>query len=808
MYDYIQHRPTIPHDYRILENGTLVYAMNKGSSRPCKLGNIVDKTYVTEGIVYKVSIGKKYAFLPSKQLAHTESCSAILSVGTRVVALYAGNGKSAVYLAGIIAEPPGMANKHRYLIFFDDGSTQYVGILKVCLVCDVSRDVADDVPADMRIFIRDYLEKYSVRLKFDFIDGQSVSVEWKGEWWDCSVACIDASLIQVYYNKTNQTEWIYIGSKRIKPLLTPSTSFKDITKRRQTSVHDGSNLSDEEMKDEKELEQEIGITKIRPKKIEFETEEIDFEMENEANKAIDLGNQLEKMENRIIPPNKTPESAPNEVSLSTNGKEVREYVKVHPPVNQTSTVGIPKKFIYRSTLKKTNSANERDNKYIYKYRQLTDVGTEFVTHDCTYLCTNDIPENIEELNNENPFLIPMFCGWQRIIVKEPKRSTRLILYRTPCGKRLRNIDEVHEYLLITLSELTIDLFTFDSQICCFVEFAPEKVSINIPDLSYGCEPAPLSCVNNISNLYPAHVNYTTKYLYAKDVHATLDPNFLVCCNCDNDCSDSENCACQQLTLESYQLVFSQTPDDFEIGYVGRRLMQQVVSGVYECNSKCTCSKRCVNRVVQNDVNLRLQVFKTDKCGWGVRCLHDIPQGCFISLFTGQILTDQKANKDGTQFGDEYLAELDYIEVCENAKEGYEKSVREPDFDETLDESNVESVRETDSDETSNESNVNFKKRGKKAWSTKEGTKTMKFPIRNRNLRVYVQCLHCCTPNVFVQSVFVDSHDLRFPWVAFFAKEYIRAGTELTWDYNYKVGSVPEKVLFCYCGSKDCRGRLL
>jgi len=68
--------------------------------------------------------------------------------------------------------------------------------------------------------------------------------------------------------------------------------------------------------------------------------------------------------------------------------------------------------------------------------------------------------------------------------------------------------------------------------------------------------------------------------------------------------------------------------------------------------------------------------------------------------------------------------------------------------------------------------------------------------------------HSCGPNVFVQNVFVDTHDLRFPWIAFFALSYIRAGTELTWDYNYEVGSVPDKTLLCYCGAPECRGRLL
>lgn len=60
----------------------------------------------------------------------------------------------------------------------------------------------------------------------------------------------------------------------------------------------------------------------------------------------------------------------------------------------------------------------------------------------------------------------------------------------------------------------------------------------------------------------------------------------------------------------------------------------------------------------------------------------------------------------------------------------------------------------------------------------------------------------------MQNVFVDTHDLRFPWVAFFALSHIRAGTELTWNYNYDVGSVPGKFLICQCGAENCRGRLL
>lgn len=68
--------------------------------------------------------------------------------------------------------------------------------------------------------------------------------------------------------------------------------------------------------------------------------------------------------------------------------------------------------------------------------------------------------------------------------------------------------------------------------------------------------------------------------------------------------------------------------------------------------------------------------------------------------------------------------------------------------------------------------------------------------------------HSCNPNTFVQNVFVDTHDLRFPWVSFFALHYIPAGSELTWDYSYEIGSVPGKIMKCHCESAYCRGRLL
>jgi histone-lysine N-methyltransferase SETDB1 len=42
-----------------------------------------------------------------------------------------------------------------------------------------------------------------------------------------------------------------------------------------------------------------------------------------------------------------------------------------------------------------------------------------------------------------------------------------------------------------------------------------------------------------------------------------------------------------------------------------------------------------------------------------------------------------ANKEGRDFGDEYLAELDHIEVVEKIKEGYESSVTDIEDDSVI-----------------------------------------------------------------------------------------------------------------------------
>ncbi|GFQ77203.1 histone-lysine N-methyltransferase SETDB1-B [Trichonephila clavata] len=479
---------------------------------------------------------------------------------------------------------------------------------------------------------------------------------------------------------------------------------------------------------------------------------------------------------------------------------------------------------------------------------------------------------------------------RRLITKD---STRLkVLYRTPCGRHVRDLEEISLHLTLVSSRISIDFFSMDPCILVFRTFRPQEAYFKIPDVTYGKENVPVSCVNSWENEPPPHVEYSAERFAGPGVVLNERKEFLAGCSCTDNCQNSERCECQRITNKTKTRRFSE-----HLGYKHRRLKESVVTGVYECNSQCSCGPRCGNRVVQNGLQVRLQMFKTHRKGWGIRCLDDLEAGMFICIYAGQILTEQGADEDGNQFGDEYLAELDHIEVAEKVKEDYESEVtlddldldkkmekndedynhknessssdsevnicdEDSDFESSIRSSGVTAYTtrsrrrshltnfDSSSNASSNDSNSNldYKRKNKikelpdiirpsengarcvikRSLSVKCSVPVFQNnrPIEDRSTRsffgedsLYIMDAkskgnigrylnHSCEPNVFVQNVFVKTHDLRFPEVAFFAQNFIQAGTELTWDYNYEVGSVEGKVMYCYCDSKLCRGRLL
>lgn len=67
--------------------------------------------------------------------------------------------------------------------------------------------------------------------------------------------------------------------------------------------------------------------------------------------------------------------------------------------------------------------------------------------------------------------------------------------------------------------------------------------------------------------------------------------------------------------------------------------------IYECNKRCKCcSQMCTNRLVQHGLQVRLQLFKTQNKGWGIRCLDDVAKGSFVCIYAGEKTTRKLSGK--------------------------------------------------------------------------------------------------------------------------------------------------------------------
>ena len=255
----------------------------------------------------------------------------------------------------------------------------------------------------------------------------------------------------------------------------------------------------------------------------------------------------------------------------------------------------------------------------------------------------------------------------------------------------------------------------------------------------------------------------------------------------------------------------------DAGYDHRRLKNIYFTGIFECNSLCQCAPTCHNKVSQRPIQVKLQVFKTWKKGWGVRALHDIPEGTFVCKYVGKLYNSHEANIEGEKFGDDYFCELDLIELVERNKDGYESDVtdiEEEDHDKEKEKGDTltgmaangtnqdDNCHENENGNTSmNQEEVPAdqppKKKFKsirKYYSKDDREVFIIDAMKSGNVGRYLN--HCCDPNVYVQNIFQETHDLRFPTVAFFTCKFVRAGDELCWNYNYEESVF--RYSFCCC----------
>ncbi|XP_076034756.1 histone-lysine N-methyltransferase eggless-like [Oratosquilla oratoria] len=889
-----------------LSPNTLVYSMKYSLFARWVQAHIIEvEKREAKNIHYKIRYQKhsKGGGLPrimaGKFLAYHHVCLTRIPVGTRVIAKYkdedSKNVISGSFYVGIVAEVPTAANKFRYLVFFDDGYAQYVFHQDIRVVAESSECTWEDVAQDSSEFIREYLQMYPERPMVRLQKHNYIKTERNGRWWNAQVKEVDGSLVKMFFAAQNRSEWIYRGSTRLSPLFNKKLSLQARQEQQNKAI----------------IRRRTAFPSKNQAVVEYGT----FGQDSAAN----LIGQEQGTEARL---------------------ERRSYTR---KASSISSPVLPRDVI---------TLLEQERKGIVRILEVTTTIPQYAPHECSSKCVELLGGDMVMHKGKSPLLFPMFFGWRRQILKSrhAKRGNckTSVGYVGPCGRRMRNIEDVFHFLRLTSTKLEIDCFTFERDIRIANYWEPSKRIIWVEDISKCQESIGVSCVNSLDENQPLHMEYSNIRIPTSGVPLNTDPGFLICCDCEDDCWDKSKCACWQLTIESTRIKNGVNNPD--VGYQHRRLYEQVQTGLYECNSRCTCKSTCLNRVVQHPLRLKLQLFRTARRGWGVRTLHDIPKGTFIAVYVGRILSETKANQEGKSTGgDDYYAELDFIEVMEDYKEGYEDTVEE--IEEPCNDDGTKAAEEVDREESdicdsdgffseNEEDNTEvdkdfhaaqlakkqFEKRERsarirakeerknsqrgvdskrnveketaeskeekeeedkdvsknevkdvkdketekekpeekeKSESEKGSENTENHPENNeeessdeedeiqrkpqnfaasqsaiesstasargrrKSVRDYYSegdavyiidakstgnigryLNHSCQPNVFVQNVFVDTHDLRFPWVAFFASTNIRAGCELTWDYNYEVDSVPGKVKYCYCGAKKCRGRLL
>uniref|UniRef100_A0A7N8WQ00 Euchromatic histone-lysine N-methyltransferase 1a n=1 Tax=Mastacembelus armatus TaxID=205130 RepID=A0A7N8WQ00_9TELE len=252
------------------------------------------------------------------------------------------------------------------------------------------------------------------------------------------------------------------------------------------------------------------------------------------------------------------------------------------------------------------------------------------------------------------------------------------------------------------------------------------------DISRGYEAVPITCVNGVdSEPCPKNFKYIRDNCVTSPLNIDNDITHLQHCSCTDDCSSSI-CMCGQLSLRCWYDSEGRLPLDF---------CQHEPPVLFECNHACSCWRTCRNRVVQNGLRARLQLFRTQKMGWGVRAMQDIPQGTFICEYVGEIITDAEADKRENDF---FLFTLD----------------------------------------------------------NKVGDVHCIDARLFGNIGRFIN--HLCEPNLLAVKVFTIHQDLRFPRIAFFSSRPIKAGEQIGFDYGDHYWRVKSKYFSCQCGSLKCR----
>ncbi|NXS78416.1 SETB1 methyltransferase, partial [Erpornis zantholeuca] len=649
--------------------------LGKKRTKTWHKGTLIAIQTVGTGKKYKVKFDNKgKSLLSGNHIAYDyHPCAERHHVGRRVVARYKDGNQMWLY-AGIVAETPNMKNKNRFLIFFDDGYASYVKEWELYPVCRPLKKAWEDIEdVSCRDFIEEYITAYPNRPMVLLKNGQLIKTEWEGTWWKSRVEEVDGSLVKILF-LDKRCEWIYRGSTRLEPMFSMKTSTASTQEKKQSgqtrtrpnvgAVRSKGPVVQYTTQDSAGAAPQYKIPEQPP--AAHPTSPQPADMECSDNQLAQGRKQVAKKSTSFRPGSVgSGHSSPSSPILGeapAAGRALPAPQHRLPTTNPSQPFHgvldrVPNEPSYRAPLEKLF----------------------YLPHVCSFSCLSRVrPVRCDQYRSRNPLLIPLLYDFRRMTAR--RRVNRKmgfhVLYKTPCGLCLRSMQEIERYLFETDCDfLFLEMFCLDPYVLVDRKFQPYKPYYYIADITKGKEDVPLSCVNEIDNTPPPQVAYSKERIPGKGVYINTSWEFLVGCDCKDGCRDKSRCACHQLTIQASGC----TPGgqiNPNSGYQHKRLEECLPTGVYECNKRCKCNvNMCTNRLVQHGLQVRLQLFKTQNKGWGIRCLDDIAKGSFVCIYAGKILTDDFADKEGLEMGDEYFANLDHIESVENFKEGYESDAK-------------------------------------------------------------------------------------------------------------------------------------
>ncbi|KAF5911642.1 hypothetical protein HPG69_007398 [Diceros bicornis minor] len=301
------------------------------------------------------------------------------------------------------------------------------------------------------------------------------------------------------------------------------------------------------------------------------------------------------------------------------------------------------------------------------------------------------------------------------------------------------------------------------------ESAPERL---VPvektvsrDIARGYERIPIPCVNAVdSEPCPSNYKYVSQNCVTSPMNIDRNITHLQYCVCIDDCSSS-NCMCGQLSMRCWYDKDGRLLPEFNMAEPPL---------LFECNHACSCWRNCRNRVVQNGLRARLQLYRTQNMGWGVRSLQDIPLGTFVCEYVGELISDSEAD---VREEDSYLFDLDNKYLLRTGHEAGGLVM----FSLVM---------------------LLHPVRTERVWCSQDGEVYCIDARFYGNVSRFIN--HHCEPNLVPVRVFMSHQDLRFPRIAFFSTRLIQAGEQLGFDYGERFWDIKGKLFSCRCGSPKCR----